>query len=251
MRKIASLLFFLSAMSAAFSSAWAAEDALFKDAGVKYQAGQYKEAVSLYRKLIDSGKSGVAVYYNLGNASFRAGDKAAALIAFERAHALDPRDRDVEWNKTILQNTLPDRIEDSADNVFVSSVQKILEWVTMDEIALVFTLLLALFCLISALNFSFHRSKSLTSGFAGFLMFLWILSAAVFYFKWLDVKDSRVVVLDREVAARYGPSDKETKAFVLHEGAEARVVDQTDSWYYIRLQNKNTGWILKKSCEII
>ena len=49
----------------------------------------------------------------------------------------------------------------------------------------------------------------------------------------------------------YGPSEKETKAFVLHEGALARVIDQTDEWYYIFLQDKNNGWVLKKSCEIV
>jgi len=58
-------------------------------------------------------------------------------------------------------------------------------------------------------------------------------------------------VLYKEVTARYGPSDKETKAFVLHEGASAKVLDQTDGWYYIFLQDKNTGWVSKKSCAII
>lgn len=248
MKKPLLLFFILSLFSV---SAQCAQDADFREANSKYQAGDYKTAVSLYEKALLSGKPTAALYYNLGSAEFRSGDRGAALADYERAHALDPRDRDIEWNRSTLKSVLPDRISDSDDNVFVSSVQKLLEWVTVDEAALAFGLILAILFLVSALNFSFHRSKSLTAGLGGFFVLLLILSGAVFYGKWLTVKDPRVVVLEKEAAVRYGPSEKETKAFVLHEGALARVIDQTDEWYYLFLQDKNNGWILKKSCEIV
>jgi len=69
--------------------------------------------------------------------------------------------------------------------------------------------------------------------------------------KWTDAKDPRVVVLDKEVYAHYGPSGKETNAFLLHEGAEGKVLDETPEWFYIVLKNKNSGWIPKSSCETV
>ena len=247
--KFFAVFLFLSLFLAA-SRAFAEED-LFKEANVSYQVGDYKKAISLYKKIITSKKATANVYYNLGNASFRDGNRGEALAAYERAHALDPRDRDVEWNKSILKNALPDRIEDAEDNVFLSSIERLLEWVTVDEITILLGLILAGLFVISLLNFIFHKSKPFTAGLGGFFIFLLILNSIIFYFKWLEVKDPRVVVLDKEVSARYGPSDKETKAFVLHEGAEARVTDETGDWYYILLKNKNIGWIPKKSCEIL
>lgn len=251
MKKIFLPVLILSGIFCFVTPLYAAEDTLFHDANAKYQAGDYKAAMSLYQQIASSGKATAIVYYNLGNASFRAGNKGAALVAYERARALNPRDRDVEWNKGVLKNALSDRIEDADDNVFLSSVQRLLEWVTVDEAGVVFSLFLGILFLFSLLHFIFHKAKPLTGGVAGFFLFLWILSGAVFYFKWLEIRDPRVVVLDREVSARYGPSDKETKAFTLHEGAEAKVADQTGDWFYISLKNKNTGWIPKKSCEII
>ena len=250
MKNFLTIFLFLGAIFIS-ENGWAAALSDFEAANAKYSHGDYQEAVSLYEKMIASGKGTAAVYYNLGNAAFRAEDKGKALVAYERAHGLSPRDRDVEWNKAILKSALSDRIEDSDDNVFISSVQRLLEWVTVDETALVLSLMLAVLFLISALNFFSHKSKSLTSGIGGFFVLILVLSAAVFYFKWLTVKDRHVVVLDKEVTARYGPSDKETKAFVLHEGAEAKILDRTDGWYYVVLQNKSTGWLSKKSCEII
>ncbi len=231
--------------------AFSGEKSLFQEANEKYQAGDYVSAASLYRKSAASGKPTAALYYNLGNADFRAGNKGAALVDYERAHALAPRDRDVEWNKSVLKTTLADRIADSDENVFISSAQRILNWVTVDEIALLFAFILAILFIVSVLSFSFHQSKSMTAGIGGFFTLLLILTGTAFYFRWLSAKDPFLVVLEKEVTARYGPSDKETKAFVLHEGAKARVIDQTDKWYYIALQDKTTGWVLKKSCEVI
>ncbi len=233
------------------ASALAENNGLFKQANEKYSAGDYTAAAVLYEKVASLDGASSAVYYNLGNAYFRAGQKGRAMVYYERAGRLDPRDQDIEWNRGVLKNALTDRIEDVQDNVFISSVQRLLEWITLDEAALVFAAILLILFIISAVSFFSHKPKSLTAGIGGLLVFLWICSLAVYYFKWTQVRDPQVVVLDREVAARYGPSDKETKAFVLHEGAQAVMTDQTGEWYYILLKNKNTAWVPKKSCEIV
>ncbi len=247
MKKTAFVIFALLLLTAPVP---AAGDA-FSEANAAYSRSDYKAAAEAYEKITTGGGATAAIYYNLGNARFRAGEKGKAMVAFERAHRLDPRDRDVEWNKAILKNALADRIEDPDENVFLSSLQKILEAVTVDEAAAAFGGVLVILFLLSAANFAFHHSRALTTGVSGLFVFLLVVAAGVFYFKWADAAVPHVVVLDREVAARYGPSDKETKAFVLHEGAEARVADETGDWFYISLKNKTLGWVPKKSCEIV
>ena len=75
--------------------------------------------------------------------------------------------------------------------------------------------------------------------------------SALFVLKWYQVKEPKAVILVKEIYARYGPSDKETKAFLLHEGAEARVMDETKGWWFIALVNKNSGWIPKETSGIV
>lgn len=244
--------FFLAlALLACVPASAVQDDTSFSLANARYRADKYPDAVALYEKGVGEGEGSAALWYNLGNAYFRAGRKGKAVVAYERAHRLDPRDHDVEWNKGVLKNALVDRIDDAEENVFFSSLRRLADFYTVDEAALLFVFLLACLCLVSAANFLSKKTRPLTAGAGGVLVFLLFLSAGAFYLKWLQVKDPRAVVLDREVAARYGPSEKETKAFVLHEGAEAVVTDQTADWYYVLLKNKNSGWLPKKSCEIV
>ena len=61
-----------------------ADGVSFAEANGKYQAGDFKGAEALYKKLLDSGLRTAPVYYNYGNASFRNGKKGQALVAYER-----------------------------------------------------------------------------------------------------------------------------------------------------------------------
>ena len=100
-----------------------------------------------------------------------------------------------------------------------------------------------------------HRFRSDVQALSAFLrplaLVLLVVSAVLLGAQWWDTKEPRVVVLDKEVNAYYGPSDSEAKAFVLHEGAEGKVLDASGDWLYITLKNKNTGWIRKSSSETI
>ena len=60
-----------------------------------YEAGQFVEAAALYQALADAGAEDGTLYYNLGNACFKAGDLGRAILNYRRAQALLPRDPDV------------------------------------------------------------------------------------------------------------------------------------------------------------
>lgn len=249
MRKI---LFLALAMTVLISSKpSAAADSPLKEAATQYQAGDYQKATASYEKLILSGSKTGALYYNLGNAAFRAGQKGKAILAYERALSLEPRDADIRWNLGVIKNTVVDIVDDPDGNILISGIKQLLRWVTIDEVAAVFAAALGLLFLFSL---SMVLAPSWRAGLRTISMawvVLAILAGTVFLAKWLDVKDSRAVVLTKEVLARYGPSEKETKAFSLHEGAEVKIVDETQDWYLISFGSKNTAWIKKSSCELI
>ncbi len=232
-------------------SAHAASSQGFSEGVAKYEAGQYREAAALFEHLLQGGGRTAAVYYNLGNAYFRLGEKGKALLSYDRALKLTPRDEDIRWNIEILKSALTDRIEDETGSILGMWVKKLLERFTEDEAAKVFSgLLLALF-LLSFFSLILPRARGFFTAFQTLLAIFFIAAAVLFVLKWNEAKNSRVIVLEKETYARFGPNLKETKAFLLHEGAEGRVVDETNGWTYIVLPNKNSGWIPKEVCEKI
>ena len=223
----------------------------FAEANAKYQAGDFKGASDLYQKIIQSGNGTASVYYNLGNTALRLGQKGEALVHYQRALKASPRDKDLQWNIRVLQGALPDRIEESSLNLPRLLLQNATELWTLDEIGFLFTAALALLALLACLDYLLPVMAVVSGFLRPLTFFLLIGSAALFGFKWWDTKDPRAVILDKEVNAYYGPSDRETKAFVLHEGAEGKILDSSQDWFYIGLKNKNMGWIRKNSCEVI
>jgi tetratricopeptide (TPR) repeat protein len=229
----------------------ASSPSLFVEANGKYQAGDFKGAADLYQKIIKSGNVTSAVYYNLGNAALRLGQKGEALVYYRRALKGAPRDKDLKWNIHVLQSALPDRIEESSPNLIRLALRYATTPWTLDEMAVFFTAGFAVFAVLALLGYLFPAFRPVSGFLRGLVLLFMLIPAVLFAFKWWDTKDPRVVILDKEVYAYYGPSDKETKAFLLHEGAEGKVLDNTQDWYYIALKNKNTGWIRKNSSEIV
>lgn len=223
----------------------------FTEANKYYAAGNFKKAAETYERIVRSGNASGAVYYNLGNAYLKNGQKGEAVLAYRRAQRMIPRDEDVRWNLNVVRAALQDRAEQSEDNILIYGTKRVIHRVTMNEVALLVALSLGLWFLLSLIVFFVEGAKVWTGLLRGLAVIVFFAAAVLMTLKFLDTKEPRVIILDPEVTAYYGPSDKESKAFVLHEGAEVRLVDRMTDWYYIRFGGKNNGWISKNSCEII
>lgn len=229
----------------------AADATLFQQANDKYKSGDFKAASDLYTKLTQTGNGSADVYYNLGNSVLRLGQKGQALVYYERALKADPRDKDIRWNIQVLKTSFVDRIEDTSTQILYMPVKNVLDHVTSDEFAIAFSTVLALFALTVVLGALFPNAKALFGPLRSATLLILLITGVLFALKWWDTKDPRAVILEKEVTGRYGPSDSESKALVLHEGAVGKIVDESGDWIYIQLANKNMGWLRKSSCEII
>ena len=228
-----------------------AQSASFTEANTKYQSGAFKGAIEGYESILKSGKETAALDYNLGNAHFRLGHLGEALLFYERALKIAPRNADILWNIDIVKSAVVDRMEPADEGWIITEVKKVTDSLTINENALILSAILLLFMGVTLIVFVFPVLKPIIRGLNGLILAAFLAAAILFGVKWMEVKDPRVVILDKEVEARYGPSNKETKAFTLHEGAEAKITDETQDWFYTELENKSSGWIPKKSCEVI
>jgi len=70
----------------------------FEQANAAFAAGRYAEAKAGFEEIVASDGASPAVLYNLGNASLRAGFVGDAILSYERALLLAPRDQDIQAN---------------------------------------------------------------------------------------------------------------------------------------------------------
>jgi tetratricopeptide (TPR) repeat protein len=82
-----------------------------QQANEAYQSNNYEEAVALYTKVLDLQYESASLFYNIGNAYFKSGENARALLWLERAQRLDPNNEDINHNIAFVQQKLIDKIE--------------------------------------------------------------------------------------------------------------------------------------------
>ncbi len=215
------------------------------DANRLYEAGRYSEAAAAYQVLADGGVEDGTLYYNLGNAYFKAGDLGRAILNYRRAQLLLPRDGDVASNLQVARAQTRDRLDADDGGALVALARRTLvESTTLDEAAAVAMGLWVLLCALVAVALLWPRARqALRYGIAVVAMMLatGVLSVGI------RVLEARAgppaVIVAEEVAARSGPGTEYLTEFSLHVGAEVRVMEQHDDWLRISLPGDLQGWV--------
>ena len=86
-------------------------EAMIGKANGLYIEGEYTAAAKLYEQVIEEGKEASELYYNLGNAYYKAGNIPAGILNYERAKKLTPNDQDLIFNLKLANLKTVDKIE--------------------------------------------------------------------------------------------------------------------------------------------
>jgi len=81
----------------------AAGTAAMEQANQRFAANDYAAAAAAYEQILTSDGPRASVYYNLGNSYQRLGQYGPAILAYERARLLTPRDPDLRANLTMAR----------------------------------------------------------------------------------------------------------------------------------------------------
>lgn len=239
-----SLILFLVLLLNAFSlSLFAAEtDAAF-DAGNKlYAQGKFVEAAAAYEKMIQSGAISPAIYFNLGNAHFKAGDIGKAMVAFRHAEELAPRDPDLQANLQFIRN----QIQGPKDQP--GRWERGLQHLTLNEWTLLATAPIWI-CLLSLTAMQF-RSRSIFRNLAWVSGFAAIALGACLVCAWKINSTPTAIVIANDAVVRNGPLEESQSAFTVHNGAELNVLDEKNNWLQISVGNR-VGWLKHELVQIL
>jgi tetratricopeptide (TPR) repeat protein len=211
-----------------------------------YSKGKYEEAVKLYESILGKGMESFPLYYNLGNAYFKAGNIGPAILNYERAKKINPDDEDLAANLKLANQKTEDKIE-AAPSLLAEQWQN---GVTnrMNEKQWSLVLILLIICSLSLFSvYIWSSKKSLKqTGFftgSGFLILAFI-SFFIAKSKYNDTANSNsAIIISPSITVTGSPSEKGTRLFLLHEGTKINILEETEEWTEIKIANGNVGWV--------
>jgi tetratricopeptide (TPR) repeat protein len=221
------------------------EEAFFR-ANEDYRDGNYAAAAEGYRDLLEEKAAKGHLFFNLGNAFFRMDDPGRAILFYERARILLPRDADLRFNLEHARDRLRDAVPVGRD--FLGEAFFWVDIVTLEEVFWLFTLVNLLFWTVTALR-RFSSSEIWYYGFV-LLFILWLTAGASLAMKWhRGTTDDRAVVLPAELLVRAGPDKEDTVLFRLHAGTVVRRERSELDWSLVRLADGKRGWTESEGVE--
>lgn len=224
----------------------------FTEANEQYAAGNYADAATLYQQILSEQPSAV-VYYNLGNAYFKQGELAQAILAYERSLRLDPSNKDARHNLRFAESRITDNISDNQAfflSTFLTNVRNRLQQSTWTWLSIVaFALLMA-----GLLMFLLTAEPAMRkTGFSVAVVMLLVSLFAFFAASSLNRRDTareEAVITQGVVNAKASPDRSGTELFTLHEGTKVYIKETLGEWCNISVGNYQ-GWILLNNLERI
>jgi tetratricopeptide (TPR) repeat protein len=221
-------------------------NALFKKGNDQYQKGKYKDAQVAYQKLVDDGNLSIALYYNLGNAYYKTGDIAPALLYYEKAHKLSPGDQDINANIRLANTKTADKIEAPQEFFITKWWHGFILALPADTWAIGGVLLiLAGFGLLILYRLTNSVGIKKTAFFSAIAALIIGVCATFIAGRQAHYFDSHHdgIIFSSTVTVKSAPATTSKNVFVLHEGTKVEILDNTGTWIRIRLVNGSEGWV--------
>jgi tetratricopeptide (TPR) repeat protein len=234
MKKILSLLIVLSLGFFA--------DTAFDGANKLYESGKYTEAENAYLSLLKSGNKSAEVYYNLGNSYFKDKKLGLAILNYEKALEIAPRDVDIKYNLDFAGSFIRETvIKDTASKV----LNTLYYYLTLNELCVILSICFIL--LLGVLIYRIYRKDELSY----WLRFsLSILFSILFIFSAVRILENEntkaAIVITASVEAKAAPIENNPASFTIPEGKKIYILNTRRDWVEILLKSENMkGWIKK------
>jgi tetratricopeptide (TPR) repeat protein len=221
-------------------------DDLMKQGNKLYQEGQYENAVETYYKIISQGFESSALYYNLGNAYFKAGQLGYSIYNYEKGLKLSPGDEDLAYNLKIANARTVDKITELPKLFIVQWWEVLVTSLSVMGWSLVVVVLFWIF--FSSIGLYLLNKKFQIQKFAFVIgsisLAVLIVSIIILISRYSHEASSNYGILVEPIYnVKLGPDEKSNDAFVVHEGIKFIVEDRVNDWYKIRLADGKVGWI--------
>ena len=230
-------------------------DSLWNAGVAAYTEGDFTSAIRDWEEIRSAGLMSRELYYNLGNAYFKTGEIAPAILWYERALKLDPSDADVRHNLEYARSLTQDRIDEVPEIIFeqwghaLCYLMPSNTWAVFGLVFLAAAIAMALLYLLGS-----TPGRRRVGFFVGIVCF--ILSLNGWDFAQWQMREARAqdraIVMRPVSSVKSSPSAESAKdLFILHEGTSVKVLDNVGTYTNIELADGRQGWIPAGDIEVI
>lgn len=229
--------FLLALLLAAFTRA-----ATLEEANTLYKAGDYARAAAACDALIQADGPTASRLYNLGNARFRLKEYGPAILAYERALVLTPRDADIRANLKIARDAA------SANDTPASQAwwEYPLQWCSLHEWSWLTAIAAALIAL-AALTWGFAGSRRLRlkPAILSTLTLGILLSSLGGFALWHRRSEKLLgIVTAAKPVLRLSPFATAESAGDCPPGRTVQLGERVPGWVHVKLRGSpTTGWL--------
>ncbi|MDB4505919.1 hypothetical protein OAU89_02760 [bacterium] len=254
MKKLISLIFcvfffFISAVVAQFE-----QQDIFQSANKAFSNKKYDEAIQLYESILDKNYQSSELYFNLGNCFFQKKEWGKTILNYERALLITPNETAILHNLSLAKSNTIDEI------VVLPSFFLTRWWTQIRNITHsgFWSLLGILFIYvgIGGIVLWILGKERITrkQGFFGGMMALG-LSIMIFALAYdsfqIQKKSDVAIIMSKETLLKSLPDEISNELLPLHEGTKVKIIEKITSWYKVRLDNGEIGWIIESALEEI
>jgi len=213
----------------------------FDAANKLYAQNKFAEAAVAYEQIVTIGAISPVLYFNLGNAHFKAGQIGQAIAAYRNAEKLAPRDPDLRANLRFAQNRVQGpTLKSTAGQRWLGQLS-LNEWTRLGFLGVWITF---------ALLIARQIKPALIPTLKNWTWFSAAITTVLFICLALALPQNSpgrvAIVTATDATVRNSPLDEAPSSFTAHDGAELRVLDHKDDWLQVTDDAQRFGW-LKRS----
>ena len=220
----------------------------FEAANKLYEAGKFAEAVSAYNVMLDNGNKGAEVYFNLGNSYFKDKKLGLAILSYEKALKLSPRDADIKYNLDFVRSFIKETAVTDAASKFLSSLYN---YLTLNELCVILSVVF--FLLMSLVIYRRFKKDELSYWLTFSFSILFGIILIFGALRILDNENTRsAIVTSPSVEAKAAPIEGNPASFTIPEGKKVIILNTRQDWVEVLLKSENMkGWIKKATISEI
>jgi tetratricopeptide (TPR) repeat protein len=210
----------------------------------------YTAAAAAYEALVADGIGNAALFFNLGNAYYRAGDLGRAVLNYRRAQRLAPGDERVRANLRLARQQVAPLIAPTPETRLW---RQLFFWHYTTSLATRLTIAIALSVLGWAVLALWYWRRGRGWVVLGLLLVVHGLGAATSVALQLDNEASAApaVIISGRPTLRLGRGEGQDAALAepLGPGVEVRIHSERADWFEVSLRDGTTGWIPAEHAE--
>jgi tetratricopeptide (TPR) repeat protein len=254
MRKLISLIFCISLFFTQTSVAQSEEQATFQSANEAFSNKNYDQAIQLYESILDENLQSSELYFNLGNCFFQKKEWGKTILNYERALLIAPNDAAILQNLTLAKSETVDEIA-VLPNFFLARWWTQIRNLTHSGVWSLLGILLFWLGIGGIILWILGKERTHRKrGFLGGMITLGlsILIFALAYNRYqVQQKSGSAIIMGKETSLKSLPDEISKEIIPLHEGTKVKITEKITSWYKVRLDNGEVGWITESALEEI